>query len=795
MKLFLKNFLLICCFLRPDLSHAQNDTVCAEVLIAHTGLSLSPQNDHLHHVISVLMEDSPIEGRQLIDFAQEPSSYDFINEHFQDVYELETELAFVLTTFILKSSQSIVHNKMLKEEWNHLIHELKESKESSDYIINNFFQKKSLKQIFHNPYLAALFVRTFLTDLSDPNYNSYFTLQNDQKRLSGLLFYKGGDILIKTHSPQNHFQLQSVYIFFETSKRLYVFQIQPAHNISSAVLVFHKKTQNQILADSMYNIYLKELNSYFHQTFKTHLKQDEPTMIALLEDQVKMSLVIENKNRFMIQILYRIQEALKNLNITIHPLIRSAIRRSKMSQNDIHLLTLFKIAYTLGINIKLLLTNIDLKSHIQPYQTPLSQNQISQLKISLSRTLRDLITKSHLNIKEISIKSGVPTSTLQDIFYKYDIPIYSTLNKILQVFNIDPIEFLENISIVEDVPSISQEVPLDPPVEQDVESLRTRIHDIFESLQNQGFSIRKSIRKVIPSYRANHGLSLNVSLTVLLKIAHALDIKLWQLIGQSDIESLVHANRFKTKQLSNDYIEKAKRLFVYYLKQQMISSDLSVKQLSRAIGIRHAELKDLLETGTINSYYLFFKLTKALHVDVSSLLKNLENDIEQFEKINFDIFENVKESTIEKETLLKNKVEALTKNRIPQILNTAQLHSKFVKKIIGWQNTPDIFLVTLFKLSVIVGVPISQIVGNEDITSLINPLQIKREKVHPDSIKKFLNRLRRRIKRKMQKAYGNPLPIYIEKSFNRQYQSPFIKYSTLIRTARSLKTTPEDLLH
>ncbi len=814
-------FLLLASYVEGSILKDDQDS-CTQSLMAHVGLSMSPAlNDKMaQYVRGVLFEHSNGQGfYPLFKLNQNSPGLHFKSTHFSNVYELDQLPALFLTTTILKSLSHTIHIEVLKKVWKHTtIYDINghSLKEESKPLISNMFReyKQGIKDhTFHNPYLLSLELRHLFALLKDPHYSSYLTLNSYGRNITGLISYKPGNAVFN----KKNIEIEDFYIFFETSHRLYVFLTEPKRNLSMVVLAF-QKTSDRSLTDYVYYNHFEALQMYLKTASRLYNKIDEKNIMDVVDNRFAFSF----NDDWTSQMMYRLQEALITLDMKPNEVIADVLRLWNNSifedqMYDIKIQTLLKIAHFLGVDIFTLISNVDLKPFIKVNETPLSSQELYQLEKLISQKLKTTIVgNSRLNMVQMSDHLNISLRLLENIIYRYHLPLYSILRNMLKALNINVEVFFQNIHLskVQEENEKPQQKLSKTTEEQTQKSNNAKQAIDVTGVQKQSNDIKhiqfisNRIKKAtsvslikIPYLERNKLLAVslflldkqNPSMKTLLKAKYLAGITLSELIGQDPLENIVDPKKARRDPLSNDYIEKAYKLFAYYLGKQIMQLNLSLKEVAKMTNVQYDTLRSFFQRGKKSRYLFFVQMAEGLNFSLIDLFKNLEKDILQIDlmdlKLDIPIDHN---QAIAKQEALR------LGDRIHQVIQLGYI-SKSEAKMMGLRK--DTLKNGTFKILAVISlirslcISFKQLSEDQDISSAINlKCNKNKNKLKPSASQKFLHRLRQHLKQKMREAHNSQSDLDIEKSVDQQYSSIHATYYKLALTAIYLDTTTTALL-
>ena len=828
----------------------QQDRDCVKALTIHVGVSFETQNEVLEQSISNLLEENDYadrlsqdglsleevgvndyanglsqDGLSLSRIPREFFESQFIHDHFNSVYLLDIISASVLTSAILRSSLSSSHTDIFKEFYDEILNGSYASELSAHDLMHPMNHMPKLGNMMNgsvqiNPYIHSLSLRTLYLLLEDPHYSDYLTLQNHDRSISGWVFYKGGDIRLGADHgglTNRYLLMNKAYVFFETSRRLYVFQISSQYRSTNLVLVFNKRARvsNVILAHELYRKHYSGLQSYFDflsQFYQPELARDE--LEDALNEQMTISLLRHARTNEVGLMMYRIYEALENPSLnkegkamqTIrHYLSRKMADPEKFENMDIRISTLFRLSRLLGINIELLLDNaVDLR----PYVTKLndngdfSENELDQLGLSINRAIVKKIKESSMSLRQLSDKAGVSINFLRAIVYHQSNPDYFVLKKIAQALGTTVVKMIKHIKLVKQDHHFNSQnsEPLEDNEKTFIEDKKTVERRFIGNRVKQAMSLAgmDSQRAMVKMLGKSLAGEQNITMKVLLKTSYATGVPLFVLVSDVDLADYIHPARIKQEPLPDEILQKAYKLIIYYIKRRI--NELGIRsegQLSIRTQISVEVIKDLFSTRGKNMYYsTLSQMAEGLAISVPDLLKDLERDIEQFDQIDRDVEIFTSYFNHEK---IKSDLEYL-ETRIKEVVQLSGLSNYTIRELTGWRpsriDNPNnsIRIATLFKISRLSNIHIAHLIGHQDLSSMITSDTLERSKASNQKIQNFLLRLKNQIKKAIENKLGHSLPPSIEREILRPFYSPFVNYYALFNFCYDLEIDLVDFL-
>ena len=782
-KLFLIFLCLICC---SPVFAKDEPPACAVALMPYVGLFLKSDNSELQQAVSVLLEQSEEIGELLLDLNQHPSKNRLLNNHIDKIYKLNPQSAFILTAAVLNASLKDVNKEMIRDTWDEFISSSKASEEVQR-AINQTFKRQEInnKNTPHNPYIDSLALRDLFLLLKDPNYQSILVLKDKNENISGYVSYKSGDSKIL-----DYVQLNNAYIFFETYKRVYVFQVQPQNNLSTNVLVFNKK-KSDFITNNIYYEYFEELQSYF----KSQPEEIDEELVDNILDNLDMITTTKKTSNFLDRLIYRLTKIQDTFNIPPFSIIDNALTRYNATKNDFRILTLLKIAHYLGVDLSILLSDTDLipHVHIDLSRPPLSDEYIFEVERKIKTELRDVIRESELTLSDLADQSAVPIPSLRSIIAGRAVPKYLVMKNITNVLGLDINEFL--IQIVNDV---SRDIPpyqLDNNPDQNRAAILERIGNrIKQAVFLAGFDSKAKLRKVLKIQIDELG-KYNPQLKILLRASYTTGIKLAVLVGDTSLEDQVDPRLARHTEMPEDYFRKAKSLIIYYIKKRMVELNFSIKDVASLDSeLKEKTMRALLNGNRTPGYLLLSQIAKTLNTTLPDLLQNLEEDIEQFDSLDL----NIEVPTSNRNNLTDSVLNELNRWRQRMVqavelthISPSRLNREFNIKL-STLREGNFQLVTLFTMAHLAGITVSELLGHKDLSKLIDPHRdIKAIKPLSDSqIKRKTYRFSQNITKQMENVYGYPLPLHIRNHISIVYTSPFVPSSRIIQTSEELNIAP-----
>ena len=737
-------------------THAVTSTqnpVCLQALIPYVELSMQSNNHRLQKALSVLLEDHlneeplrshPI-GEVLADFTVTPSQNAFVQSHIDRVYKLNTTSAWILNLSILRTSLSPINKQHLKERWSHFINddersELEKSKQERfiDKVLSwTPLSNQEGSMIPRSPYVDSLVLRNTFNLLEDPNYQSMLTLRERRRQVTGFLSYKNGNSRVSGQQ----IRLEDAFIFFETYKRIYVFQVNPLNNLSENVLVFEKKpSQHHLIADEFYYEYFQGLQSYFYDV---PFNLDDQILGFVLDD-LAITTMTEKNSGFFDRLIHRLIDVQNVIELPYNSTVRAVIQHYQ-AYESIRISTILKIRHELGVDLPILLSDVDLRPYVKfdPNRPSLSEDYILAFKQAIKSNLRRILQRSGLTSEEVAKQTGLGENTIRYIIStrKRWVGKYATLEKVLEVFGKDTNQFLIEV----DTRDISHhQLPA-----EDQSSARPLafIGDrILQAMFLFGVDSKADIQRILKVYKNKLGQS-NPTLKLLLRVSHKTRVPLALLVSEDNLKEHVDPQApLEETDVTAEEIEKARQLIVYYIKRRMVKFNLPLLGLvSLNSQLREVTLRALLSNRqSAPSYLLLTYIAEVLRTTLPELLKDFETDMANFESLDLNIEipkprnHSISESAKnEFQRWVQRMIQAVRLTNIP----TQILREKFNIVINQLTNHPYIPIQNIFRVAHVAGISEAQLLGHEDLSQIINPHHNK-QSIQPISKQKMQRKMR-----------------------------------------------------
>lgn len=679
-----------------------------------------------------------------------PSGNAFLQSHIDRVYQLNPLSSWILTIAILKASLSPVNQEHLRNMWENFNSkgETLEQQQEREKLMRQFLNWESSQDredtLFRNPYIDSLALRDIFGLLEDPHYQSVLTLRmSSRKKINGFLSYKQGDSRIQ----DGHFYLENAYIFFETYTRVYVFQVRPLNNLSANILVFQKKpSQTHLMADDLYYGYFQGLRSYFRSSFL----EVDTDLVTLILDHLTMITVTERASNFLDRLIYRLTDVQQAFNLPSRSTIYSVVTQyegwDSDGQADFQIPTLLKIARYLGVDLSILLSDVDLRPYVQldPNRSPLSEVYILEVERTIRRRLRGAIRESGLTLLDIANQTGINQKTFGQVITRWTAK-YLNLEKITTFLGIDTNRFL-----VEIANEVSRHVSPSSLVERDEQNPDEASLEFIGNRIKQAMSLaeflylKKEIKRRLGIHIDTLGQT-NPTFAVLLRASYTTHVSLSLLVSEENLEEHISPHTVRQTKLPEDYIEKARQLVIYYIKRRMVKLNISLIDLASSSHLQEVTLRAWFNHRGSPMYLSLVKIADGLEISLPELLKDLETDIARFESLDLHVeipeprANNMTENTFNEFQRWKQRmIQALELTNISS--NTLQ--EKFNIELHRLRDRESIQLRTIFKVAHVAGISVSSLLGNSDLSQFINPDRYK-DTINPLSVQRIDRKMRR----------------------------------------------------
>ena len=729
-------WLLVLHFCGLHFTHAVTSTqnlTCLQAIMPHVELSIQSNNHRLQQASFVLLEDHlneershPI-GEVLADFTVTPSQNAFVQSHIDRVHKLNPISAWILNLSILRTSLSPINKQYLKERWMHLINE-NERSESERSKQERFIDKvlswtpllnQEESMIFRSPYVDSLVLRNAFNLLEDPNYQTMLTLRERRRQITGFLSYKNGNSQVLGQQVR----LEDAFIFFETYKRIYVFQVNPLNNLSENILVFEKKpSQHYLIADDLYYEYFQGLQSYF---YGAPFNLDDQILNFVLGD-LTITTVTEKNSSFFDRLVHRLIDVQNMIRLPYDSIVANVIQNYQ-DHESIRISTILKVRHELGVDLPILLSDVDLRPYVKldPNRPALSEAYILAFKQAIKSKLRRILQRSGLTSEEVARQTGLRVRAIKHIVSTGTRRIgkYATLEKILNVLGKDTNQFLIEIDT-----KVSRHVASHQPPVEDQNPVRPfafiggRIIEAM-SLVNLGSKI--DIFRTLKVHKYKLGQS-DPTLKFLLRVSRKTGLPLALLVSQDSLEGHIDPQiLLEETDVTDEEIEKARQLIVYYIKRRMVELNLPLLGLvSLNNQLQETTLRALLNGQSIPRYFLLTRIAETLRTTLPELLKDFEIDMANFESLDLDIEipkprnHSISESVRnEFRRWIQQMFEALRLTNVP----THILKNTFNINIGRLAQRPYLQIQNIFRVAHVAGISEAQLLGHGDLSQIINP--------------------------------------------------------------------------
>ena len=745
-------------------THAVTSTqklTCLQAIMPYMELSIQSNNYRLQQALSVLLEDHsnqeplgshPI-GEVLADFTVTPSQNAFVQTHIDRVYKLNPTSAWILNLSILRTSLSPINKQYLREKWSHFINDGKKSeleKSKQERLIDEVLSRTPLSNqeedmIFRSPYVDSLVLRNVFILLKDPNYQTMLTLGERKRQVTGFLSYKNGS----SQFLEFQIHLKDVFIFFETYKRIYVFQVTPLNNLSENILVFEKKpSQHHLIAGNLYYEYFQELQSYFYYA---PFNLDDQILSFVLDD-LAITTVMEKNSSFFDRLVHRLMDVQNIMNIPPRSTVGAVIQHYQ-AYKSIRISTILKIKHQLGVDLSVLLSDVDLRPYVKldPNRPSLSKDYILAFEQAIKSKLRRILQRSGLTSEEVAGQPGLIENTIRYITSTRTrlVGKYATLKKILDVLGKDTNQFLVEVDT-----RVSRHISHHQPPAEDQNSVRpfAFIGDrILQAMFLFGVDSGAGILRVLKVHKNQLGQS-DPTLKLLLRVSHKTRVPLALLVSKDSLKEHVDPQvPLEETDVTAEEIEKARQLIVYYIRRKMVELNVPLLGLvSLNSQPREVTLRALLNGQSTPRYLLLTHIAEALRTTLPELLKDFETDMANFESLDLDI-EIPKSRNRSISESAKNELQRWVQRMIQAVrltnITTKILRNKFHIVINQLTNHPYIPIQNIFRVARVAGISEAQLLGHEDLSQIINPHR-NRQNIRPISkqaVQRKMRTLRKNI--------------------------------------------------
>ena len=580
--------------------------------------------------------------------------------------------------------------------------------------------------------------------LKDPYYQAMLTLRRRQSRVIGFLSYKNGTSV----SMGEEVLLRDALIFFETYQRIYVFQVKPSNHLSESVLVFEKKPdQHHLIADGLYREYFPELQAYFdNEPFNIN-----DQILNLILSDLTITSMTEKVSSFFDRLIQRLIDVQMRFDLPFDSAVVIVIQKYQdRQQRDVRIATLLRIADELGIDLSILLSDVDLRPYvnIDSDRHPLSEDYIFAFEQAVRNKLRRAIHRAGLTFEEITRRTGLgvhtvryATSTRTRWVSKYD-----SLDKITAVLGKNIKQFLIEVDA-----SVSRRVEREQqPIADQPQPFEFIGNRILGAMSLAGVHSKDDIFNTLMVHRNALGQE-NHSLKLLLRVSRKTGVPLALLVSEDSLEGHVDPQALQEADVTEEEVEKAKQLIIYYIKRRMVELNLSLMGLASLHDqLKETTLRALLSGRRTPRYFLLENITEALRTTLPDLLKDFETDMERFESLDLNIeipkprVQSISESVRDEfQRWVDRMVQAMRLTGIPTYILKNTLHIEVEE----FNRRPGLFVRQIFRVAHVAGISEAQLLGHRELSQIIHPHR-DRQQIQPISdqnVRRKMRNLRERV--------------------------------------------------
>ena len=415
--------------------------------------------------------------------------------------------------------------------------------------------------------------------------------------------------------------------------------------------------------------------------------------------------------------------------------LNDVIEAWKKGQREFSIRLLLRIAVLFNVNPSLLLSSENLESQIQLHnlRTYVSEEDLWRLSLSINLHLQNLINQSEIAVEELAIRSSMSPRSLAEIFSLNHIPMYTKLTQILEVLNISIIDFFKGIESSTDFNI--QEIQYDfrhhlitPWENQRLRSIRKRVKDIIGII---GIDYEKIME--ITGIAVSLIDQRSFFFSSLFRLANVAHITIAALVD-SEVElnsSLISSENIIDYFFSEKYLNKIHQVLIYLIKIKMVELDISLPELALKSGLKFETLKGILSKTRRDLKYLnLVKIVeKGFEIKLADFLVDFEEYIEQFDDINFNV---QLPDPIYKSQKVQENLEHL-QNRAMEVMRLTGLPTSRLRTLLRMKDLDflknRVTVLTLLGFVHIFGITVSQLAGDEDMESLMDPNKLNFKKL------------------------------------------------------------------
>lgn len=721
-------------------SNGIKPNACVQAFIPYIKLFLSTEDARLEQALLALRDPPPLNlslgpnvsqqmqsfdpiGEALMDLATKPPQNIFVQGNIDRIYRLNPLSSWILIIVILRASLQESNSLYLQHRWAEEDLEdkedLEERKIAIDRILNGSLQGRG---VIHNPYIDSLVLRNNFGLYIDPQYQSNLTLHiRSQQTIQGIVSYKEGDARVWNDG----FSLENAYIFFETNRRVYVFQVNPSNHLSANALVFEKKPERKTIAGNLYLEYFREIRAYFQLSDSfPESEMETQEMIELILDH--LTITSRTSTYYLDRLIERLQDVQNTFHLSsTHPVSSVVIAYKQKGQRNFQISTILKIAYHLGLTLDILLSDKGLKPYVRldSGKPPLSRDYIFEFERMVREELRISIQESNLSLAEIASQSGVSKNTI-DLLTTSWTPQYVTLRDLMDVLRRDANRFLVNIAN-----KVSQQVSPQFIIEDQEETylqvfIGMRIRRAMSLCE---FPFLKTKIKEILGIKMSKLEQIDPKLQTLLRTSFTTHIPLSLLVSEEPLEGHIHPDKIRRlEDMPGGYIEKAKQLIVYYVQRRMVELNWSLNDLASYSGFRETTLQMWFDHKQYPKYSSLVKLAGTLGKNLPEFLQNLETDIARFESMDLHIELPEPSRSMSITQSVSNEFQRW-RERIIQALELTNITSRILRDrfhldLNRLKSPSNQFeLEKVFKAAHVVGISEERLLGHDDLSQIVDP--------------------------------------------------------------------------
>ena len=377
-----------------------------------------------------------------------------------------------------------------------------------------------------------------------------------------------------------------------------------------------------MMADDLYYEYFQGLRSYF----RSSLPEVDTELIYLILDHLTITTMTERISNFLDRLIHRLIDVQNTFNLPSRSIIYSVINNLPQGRpGNFQISTLLKIAHYLGINLSILLSDVDLRPYVllDPNRPPLSKVYISEVERMIRKELKRAIQESGLTLSDIANQTGIKLKTIQHMITT-STGKYLNLEKITAVLGININRFL-----VEIANKVALRMSPFPPVEEqnpdEASSFEFIGNRIKQAMSLAGFPyLKKEIKRRLGLHIDQFG-QLNPTLKVLLRTSYTTNVGLSLLVSEEELEGHINPRTIRQTDLPEDYIEKTRQLIIYYIKRRMVELNFSLVDFVSSSHLQEVTLRALFNGRNAPMYLSLVKIADGLEMSLPELFKRSRN--------------------------------------------------------------------------------------------------------------------------------------------------------------------------